>query len=165
MAERRAAFRAIAHGVRYAVAVLWQRKGLVVAGAAGVLIMAIVLVTAWAWRAASRTDLRSFATPSVVYAAGRTLSPGMSLTAADLTGTLARLGYHEITGPPEVPGEFRRGTDAWDIFLRARSDPGAERPASRVRLDVAGDHVRAVVDSNRGTPLLDIALEPERLGD
>src|SRR2546422_6803470 len=165
MPERRAALRSIAPGVRDAAAALWHRKVSVAAAMGGVLLTATVVVTMWAWRAASRIDLQSLAAPSVVYAAARPLDPGMSLTVADLAGTLARLGYQEVVDRPRVPGEFRRGTDAWDIFLRARTDPGGERPAMRIRLDVVRDHVRAVVDPTSGTPVEGIALEPERVGD
>src|SRR5205823_4415865 len=96
----------------------------------------IALVTAWTWWTAARIDLRRLAEPPVVYAAARAVEPGVSVTTADLAGTLERLGYQHASEEPRTPGEFRRGADRWDIFLRAKADPQSARPALRVRLDV-----------------------------
>ena len=137
----------------------------VIAGGLGaLLVIVLVLATSWAWWAAAHIDLKRLAEPSIVYAAARVVEPGLSVTTTDLAGTLERLGYREVTDEPVAPGQFRAGASAWDIILRAGADPGAMRPALRVRLDLEGDRVRAVVNAADGTHVGRVELEPEVLG-
>src|SRR5205809_4184115 len=114
---------------------LWRRKSLI-AGCTTLLLTILMLVTTWAWRTTARIDLRRIVEPSFVYAAGRALGPGLSVTAADLVGTLGRLGYEEVTDQPRAPAQFRREVSAWEIFLRACDDPQGQRPALRIRLEL-----------------------------
>lgn len=151
-------------GLRHAGRWLWRSKGRIGAGVALLALTALTVLGGWAWRTAARVDLKSFAEPSFVYAAGPSLSPGISLAAADLVGTLHRLGYQEVTREPGGPGEFRREASAWEIFLRARDDPQRQRPALRVRLELAGDRIGTVVNPTDGARLDGIELEPELLG-
>jgi 1A family penicillin-binding protein len=142
-----------------------MRPRLIAAGVALFALVMIALVATWVWWTAARIDLRRLAEPSVVYAAARVLEPGVSVTTSDLAGTLERLGYQQVAGDPQAPGQFRRGADGWDIFLRASADPESARPAVRVRLDVKDDRVRAVVNAADGTHVDRVELEPEILGD
>ena len=128
-------------------------------------LMTIALVAAWTWWTVSHIDLGRDAEPPIVYAAARVVEPGLSVTTADLAVTLERLGYHEVTDDPRGAGEFRRSFAAWDIFLRARTDPASTRPALRILLELEDDRVRAVVDAEDGTKLDRVELEPEVLGD
>ncbi len=137
----------------------------IAAGVAAFALVMIALVATWMWWTAARIDLRRLAESSVVYAAARALEPGVSVTTSDLAGTLERLGYQQVAGDPGAPGQFRRGADGWDIFLRAKADPGSARPALRVRLDVKDDRVRAVVNAADGTHVDRVEFEPEVLGD
>jgi penicillin-binding protein 1B len=141
------------------------RKGLIGAGFATLLVTLLVALTIWAWRTAALIDLHRIIEPSLVYAAGRVIGPGLSVTATDLIGTLGRLGYEEVTDQPREPAQFRREANAWEIFLRARDDPRVQRPALRVRLELERDRVSSVVNSTDGTRLEGIELEPELLGD
>jgi len=140
-----------------------MRRRLIAAGLAVVVL--VMIVAAWAWWTAYRIDLSRLAEPSVVYAAGRAVEAGMSVTTIDLAGSLERLGYREVGDEPRAPGEFRRSAGAWDVFLRPRADAGSTRPALRVRLDLDDDRVRAVVNAADGTSLDRVELEPEVLGD
>src|SRR5262249_6821111 len=83
----------------------------------------------WTWRTVSTVDLSRLEDAALIYAAGQVLAPGMSIEAADLPGALRRLGYRETQSPPAAPGQYRRETSLWEIYLRARDDPGAVRPA------------------------------------
>ena len=141
------------------------RPRLIAAGVAAFALVMIALVAAWMWWMAASIDLRRLAEPSLVYAAARVLEPGVSVTTSDLAGALDRLGYQQVAGDPQAPGQFRRGADGWDIFLRASADPESARPALRVRLDVKDDRVRAVVNAGDGTRVDRVELEPEVLGD
>ena len=152
-------------GLRHAGRALWRRKSLMGAGFATLLLTIHMLLTTWAYRKASRIDLRRIVEPSFVYAAGRALGPGLSVTAADLVGTLGRLGYEEVTDQPRAPAQFRREVSAWEIFLRARDDPQGQRPALRIRLELEGDLIRTVVSSADGARLEGVELEPELFGD
>lgn len=140
----------------------WDRKSRTLLVLVLVGLTPLVLFAAWAWRTASRVDLGRAQDVSVLYTAGQIITPGLSVEAIDLTGTLRRLGYREIAGPLKTPGQFRRGGDAWEIFLRAREDPGARRPALSIRLALEGLRV-AGLDSADGGRLEEIELEPELL--
>jgi 1A family penicillin-binding protein len=142
-----------------------MRRRVIAGGLGASALIMIGLVTSWAWWSAARIDLRRLAEPSVVYAAARVLEPGLSVTTTDLAGTLERLGYQQVTDEPHTPGRFRPGATAWDIFLRASTDPASMRPALRVRLDLEDDRVRAVVNAADGADVGRVELEPEALGD
>jgi penicillin-binding protein 1B len=142
-----------------------MRPRLIAASVALFALVMVALVATWTWWTAVHIDLRRLAEPSVVYAAARVLEPGVSVTTSDLAGTLERLGYQQVAGDPQAPGQFRRDADGWDIFFRARSDPESARPALRARLDVKDDRVRAVVNAADGTHVDRVELEPEVLGD
>ncbi len=85
------------------------------------------------------------------------------MDATDLAGTLQRLRYREVSGPPRLAGQFRRTDAGWDIFLHARDDPRARRDALRVRLALDGARITAVFDPATGDRLDGIELEPEVL--
>jgi penicillin-binding protein 1B len=144
---------------------LWHRKGRIAAVAALLGLTGVTALGAWAWSVAAGVDLGSLSEPSLVYGAGRRLGPGTSVTAADLAGTLDRLGYREVEHRPEVPGEIRREPGAWEIHLRARDDSPGRRPAMPIRLRLDGDRVDTMVSLVDGTPVASVDLEPEPLGD
>ena len=160
-----AALRPSGLGLHRAGIALWRHKGLIGLGFAVLSLTIVMILTTWAWRTAARVDLRRIVEPSFVYAAGRALRPGLSVTAVDLVGTLGRLGYQEVTDQPRGAGQFSREADGWEIFLRARDDPQALRPALRVRLELERDRIRTVVNAADGARLEGIELEPELVGD
>jgi penicillin-binding protein 1B len=92
-----------------------------------------------------------------VYAAPQVLAPGVNIRLADLPGALARLHYTETRTAPNVPGQFRRAQNRWEIHVRA----GATDVAHPVRIEVAGDRI-ARVERDGQTVDAD-ALEPEVL--
>jgi penicillin-binding protein 1B len=116
----------------------------------------------WTWRTAASVDLSRLEDAALIYAAGQTLTPGVSVEAADLPGVLRRLGYRETQAPPAAPGQFRRGTGVWDLHLQPRQDPGSSRPAMAVRLVVEAGRIRQLATA-AGEPLEEIELEPETL--
>ena len=98
---------------------------------------------------------------TLVYSAGQTLAPGVSIRAVDLGATLVRLRYVEVKTALTAPGQFRRAPGAWEVFTRGNGF-ARERQAMRVRLLLSGDRIsRIVVDGGQTVPA--VALEPEVL--
>ena len=139
-----------------------RRRGLLAAVALVVVLGPPVALGVWAWRSAAAVDLSRLEDAPLIYAAGQLLAPGLSIEAADLPGTLRRLGYRETQSSPAAPGQFHRGPNLWELHLRARDDPRASRPALPVRLLVDGDRIRELI-TVAGEPLEEIELEPETL--
>jgi 1A family penicillin-binding protein len=142
---------------------VWRRKGRVALVLTLVTVVPTAIVATWAWRVVSGLDLERAHQASFIYAAGQPLAPGLSVEATDLSGTLRRLRYREVTSQPRQAGQFRRNAEAWEIVLNARDDPRAQRPALPVRLALRDQRIAAVVDPASGTPLDGIELEPEVL--
>jgi len=135
----------------------------IVAGLLGLATLPFLGLGIWAWRTAATVDLfRLRPDAPVLYAASQVIRPGLSVEAADLMGTFRRLRYAETTTAPTRPGEVRRGARRWDVFLRARDDPGATRPSLRVQLVVAEGRVTAIATAEQ-SQLAEIELEPEVL--
>ena len=139
-----------------------QRRGLVVAAALIVVLGPPIAFGVWTWRTAAGVDLSRLEDAALIYAAGQVLTPGVSIEAADLSGTLRRLGYRETQSSPAAPGQFHRDQSLWEVHLRPRDDPQATRPALPIRLLVDGDRIRQLV-TVAGEPLDEIELEPETL--
>ena len=140
-----------------------RRRRIVGAALALVVVTPPTLLAAWAWHAAGRIDLASGRDTVVIYATGRRLGPGLSVDGIDLPGTLRRLSYREVSSRPREPGQFRRGRDDWEVFLRARDDPQGRRPSARVRLALDGGRIAAVTDTSDGRMLEAVEVEPEVL--
>jgi penicillin-binding protein 1B len=139
-----------------------RRRGLLTALALVTVLGPPVAFGVWTWRTAAGVDLSRLEEAALIYAAGQVLAPGVSIEAADLGGTLRRLGYRETQAPPAAPGQFRREVGMWQLHLRPRADPRAARPALEVRLAVDGGRIRHL-ETAAGEPLEEIELEPETL--
>jgi penicillin-binding protein 1B len=139
-----------------------RRRGLVLALLLVVVLGPPLAFGVWTWRTAAGVDLSRIEDAALIYAAGQVLTPGVSVEAADLAGTLRRLGYRETPSSPTAPGQFHREAALWEVHLRPRDDPRATRPALPLRLLVDGDRIRQMV-TVAGEPLDDIELEPETL--
>jgi penicillin-binding protein 1B len=142
---------------------LWRSKRWIAVALVVLTLTPIAIFAAWSWRVAARVDLDRVQNVSLVYAAGQPLTAGVSVEAMELAGTLKRLKYQEVTGPPRASGQFRQAEGEWDIYLHEREDPRARRPAQQVRLVLDGSRVSAVVDPTSGGSLDGIELEPEVL--
>jgi penicillin-binding protein 1B len=97
---------------------------------------------------------------TAIHAAGQALAPGMNVRTLDLAGTLERLRYREVPTAPTSPGQFHRGPDVWDVYLRGIAEDGPASPAP-LRLELAEERItRLLLD---GAPVPAAALEPEVL--
>ena len=128
----------------------------------------LVAVLAVALASFSTLELKRFAQAEayrgvVIYAAGQRLTPGVHVGLVDLTGILGRLGYVEVMGEPNMPGQFRRTATAWALVLRG-GEAGADASASaRIRLEMNGPRIARVLRD--GQPVEGVALEGEVLTD
>ena len=105
---------------------------------------------------------RRWDVPAHVYAAPPELYPGMALSAADLSVSLALTGYQRVD-VVRRPGEYRR--DLNRIALRTRSFQhwDALEPAQHVVIEFDADRIVSIHGAlNQALPLL--RLEPMRLG-
>ena len=146
---------------RRAARAVWRRKGWLALALVLAVTLPVAGFAAWAWHVASGLDLERVHEASFIYAAGQPLTPGLSIEATELAGTLRRLRYQEVTGTPRQAGQFRRTDETWDIFLHPRDDPRARRGAYRIRVAVAGGRISSVFDPGNGSQLNGIELEPE----
>jgi 1A family penicillin-binding protein len=142
---------------------MWRRKGRVALALALLTVVPAAIFAAWAWQLVSGLDLERAHQASFIYAAGQPLTVGLSVEATDLAGTLRRLRYQEVGSQPRLAGQYRKSAEAWDIFLNARDDPRARRPALRVRLALQEQRITAVVNPTDGAGLDGVELEPEVL--
>jgi penicillin-binding protein 1B len=121
----------------------------------GILLSGLVAYTV---RSLARFDRAGAQATAIIYSAPQMLRRGVRVDVIDLAGTLRRLGYREVSGPP-APGEFRRNANTWDLYLRADRD---DRTAGRVTLDTEGGRV---VRARAGRAELErVVLPPEALG-
>jgi transglycosylase-like protein/bifunctional transglycosylase-like protein len=139
-----------------------HRRGLVAVAALVVVLSPPVAFGVWTWRTAAGVDLSRPEEAALIYAAGQVLAPGVSVEAADLSGTLRRLGYRETQSTPAAAGQFRRAAALWELHLRPRDDPRSTRPALPVRVLVDGGRIRQLI-TVAGEPLEELELEPETL--
>ena len=127
--ERGSAWARMTRSLRRTWERLGRRKLLLVLVMGGLLVVVPpALFLLWSWRLAAGVDLGRVQEATVLYSAPRVLTPGVSVEAADLAGSLRRLNYREVTSAPRSPGQFRRSENGWDLYLRAREDPGGSRP-------------------------------------
>ncbi|MGH7359368.1 MAG: transglycosylase domain-containing protein, partial [Candidatus Rokuibacteriota bacterium] len=148
--------------LRNLVAAGRRHRRLLAAVAAVVVLGPPLALGVWAWRTAAGVDLGRLEEAARIYAAGQVLAPGVSIEAADLGGTLRRLGYRETRAAPGAPGQFRREAGAWDLHLRPRDDPKGSRPALELRLALDDGRIRELT-TRGGEALREIELEPEAL--
>jgi penicillin-binding protein 1B len=134
---------------------VWWAIPLVVAGIAALGVPAVATYTAVELARFQRGEAQRGV---LVYTAGQRLAAGIDVRAADLAGTLARLGYRETRDRPAAAGQFRQTTRAWDIFVHG--GPGGGE-AAMVRLQLRGDRIARVVRG--GAAVEGVQLEPEVL--
>ena len=128
--------------------------------AAAVLVVAFVRVDR---SIVGRFEERKASLPSRTYATPYRLSRGARVDASGLIERLIRLGYREVRGEPEEPGELQRRGSEWLVFLHAAEFADGARAAFPVELRIGGGRLERITDRVTGDRLDAIALEPEPL--
>ena len=100
--------------------------------------------------------------PAHVYAAPLEIYPGMALTAADLSVSLAQTGYERVAAVRRE-GEYRLDSNRITLWTRSFQHWDAVEPAQRVVIEFDTDRV-AVIRNQFKQPLPLLRLDPMRLG-
>jgi penicillin-binding protein 1B len=109
----------------------------------------------------ARFEGRRFAIPSRVYADSAFVFPGLDLKDVGFFARLERLGYREVEKTPLQKGDFRRGRDGIEIFLRDFSYPRHAVPDRRVLLRMQDGVVAEIRDLASAEEVFSLELEPE----
>jgi penicillin-binding protein 1B len=116
---------------------------------------AYVLITR-KFESARRWDL-----PSRVYSDHTPIVAGIRYPRALLEPKLNHVGYHEVKGRVENPGEYRYIGDDLEIFLNNFEYPDMEFHAMPVLVDMNGATVRSIKRLTDGITLRGVRIEPE----
>ncbi|HXG57638.1 MAG TPA: transglycosylase domain-containing protein, partial [Thermoanaerobaculia bacterium] len=99
--------------------------------------------------------------PSRVYSDATPIIPGMTYPRQLLEPKLNHVGYHEVGGRPQNPGEYRYTGGRLEIYLQNFAYPDMEFRAMPVAIDFDGATVRAVRRLDDGGSLRGVRIEPE----
>lgn len=100
--------------------------------------------------------------PSRVYSDATPIVPGMSFPRALLEPKLNHVGYHEVAGRVQNPGDYRYIGSDLEIYLQNFEYPDMEFHATPVVVDFGGDdQVRTVKRLDDGVTLRGVRVEPE----
>lgn len=108
------------------------------------------------FESARRWDL-----PSRVYSDSTQIIAGMGYPRALLEPKLNHVGYREVKGRVENPGEYRYVGDDLEIFLNNFEYPDMEFHAMPVLVEMDGDNVRAIKRLTDNITLRGVRIEPE----
>jgi penicillin-binding protein 1B len=115
---------------------------------------------------AEKFEGRRWDFPSKIYADGFAIFPGLYVERPSFYARLARLGYHEVQGPPKRRGEYRRTKQprAVEIHLKAFRYPTYYEPGRlmRLELDASGRVTRMIAVEDK-SETYDLMLEPEMI--
>jgi penicillin-binding protein 1B len=99
--------------------------------------------------------------PSRVYSDATQIVPGLRYTRPLLEPKLNHVGYHEVKGRVENPGEYRYAGDDLEIFLNNFEYPDMEFHATPVLVEMNGSQVRSIKRLSDNITLRGIRIEPE----
>ncbi len=120
----------------------------------------------WVWwldrEAGKRFSERQWTQSSRVYARPLELYSGRSLSASDLVIELNRAGLQE--GNPSSVGRYSRTGSRFEIHAPGFRFPDQQQSAKRFRIELAGDTIRSLSQTN-GAALSLVRLPPAELGN
>ncbi|MGZ4809291.1 MAG: PBP1A family penicillin-binding protein [Thermoanaerobaculia bacterium] len=99
--------------------------------------------------------------PSRVYSDATPLVPGVGYPRALLEPKLNHVGYHEVAGRVQNPGDYRYTGSTLEIYLQNFEYPDMEFRAMPVSVEFNGDEIRAVKRLEDGVTLRGARVEPE----
>jgi penicillin-binding protein 1B len=133
--------------------------------AAFVLAIAAVPLAAWLNHLdgvlIEKFDGRRWALPSRIYSDSTLVYPGVDLYESGFYERLERLNYRQVEAPKLRKGDFRRGPDRIEIFMRDFSYPRRFVADRRVALELRDGTVERMHDLTSGEEIYTLELEPE----
>lgn len=136
------------------------------------LVVALAAAGAWTlwpfWQLSLSFDERAVTAPSRVFARPLWLVEGRRLSADELDGELAALGYRRRPESRPDPGEYNRAAGRYTIHLRASPSTGGVDSPKLLTVELAGGHIADLAEEGRAVrsvhlepPLLATLLGPE----
>lgn len=106
---------------------------------------------------------RRWSIPSRVFSDTTILYPGETFLRERLVAKLFRLGYRNVSHPPEQRGEIRVNGPVLELFLRDLKTPHQSRDGFPLRIRFEKDRIDSIdrIDTGQSIPLLE--LDPEEL--
>ncbi len=104
------------------------------------------------------------AAPARLYSAAYVLRERLAVRREDLMERLLRLGYRQVQGHPQTPGEFARHFRSLEIRLNAFDYPEGRAESLPLRVKLSFGHVGALENLDTGDALETARIEPEPLG-
>ena len=101
--------------------------------------------------------------PSKVYSDTTLLYAGQRINRTLFLQKLGRLGYRETAHPPTRQGEMQVSADQVDIYLHDFHSPIYNQASRPVRIRFHEDQVAAITNSDTGSAISLLELEPEEL--
>src|SRR6266852_216841 len=99
--------------------------------------------------------------PSRVYSDATPLVPGIGYPRALLEPKLNHVGYHEVVGRVQNPGDYRFTGSSLEIYLQNFEYPDMEFRAMPVTVEFNGNEVRSVKRLDDGVTIRGARIEPE----
>ncbi|HEV8431764.1 MAG TPA: PBP1A family penicillin-binding protein [Thermoanaerobaculia bacterium] len=130
-----------------------------------IFVLAILGLGIYAYKqSVGKFELRRLSLPTRIFADAIPLRPGVAMSPDDLLTKLDRLGYREAKSGVAQPGDFARGGNQIDVYLRAFvHPPTGSYPAQPVRITFGDNGIATVVSLRDKTNAPNVALEPELL--
>jgi len=131
----------------------------------GVMFFAFLALSIYVYKqSVGKFELRRLSLPTRVFADAVPLHVGATLSRDDLLEKVDRLGYREAKNGVAQPGDFARGGNQVDVFLRAfNHPPTGDYAAQPVRITFNESSITSVVSLRGGSNVDNAALEPELL--
>ncbi|HZN53839.1 MAG TPA: PBP1A family penicillin-binding protein [Candidatus Polarisedimenticolaceae bacterium] len=126
------------------------------------LVVGLIVVLAVFTQITLTFEGRLWRLPSRVYSARLHLVPGTVLDRDALAMRLDRCGYARLDSSPLQPGQYRKRSDAIDLYVRGFRAEDRTEPARRATLRFSGSVLTGISDE-RGRPAAALDIEPELL--
>ena len=136
-----------------------------IAAVAGAFLLLFLGLAVYVYRQSiGKFELRRLSLPTRVFADAVPLTAGTAMSSDDLLTKVDRLGYREAKSGVAQPGDFARGGDQVDVYLRAFvHPPTGSYPAQPVRITFNNGAIASVVSLRDHSNSPRAALEPELL--
>ena len=104
---------------------------------------------------------RKWDLPSRIYSDATPIVPGQAIPRSVLEPKLNYLGYHEVEGTIDQPGEYRYTEDDLEIYLQDFRYPDIDFHGMPVKVEMSGNVVRRITRMDDGSTVRGVRLEPE----